>query len=244
MISNIEVLAIIPARGGSKGIPRKNIRLLSGVPLITWSIKTAQMCQHVDRLIVSTDDGEIAEIASRYGADVPFIQPAFLAQDDVPDFPVCKYALEWLETHQGYSPDVVVWLRPTAPLRRSLDVDQAVEKLIASKADCIRSISKVEHHPYWMKRLDGDCLIPFLEDGKDERAYPQRQLLPPVYRLNGAVDVTWAKNVTKHGYLFGGETLAHLMDLEFSLDIDSEIDFQIAELLLQRQQHATTDIDK
>lgn len=235
----LEILGIVPARGGSKGVARKNVHPLAGRPLIAWTISAALACPSLDRLVVSTEDAEIARVARQWGAETPFAQPADLAADDVPDLPVCRHALEWLRRNEGYRPDMVVWLRPTAPLRRTADIRDAVAKLAAGRADCLRSVSPVDHHPYWMKRRVDDRLVPFLE-GKDEIAYPQRQRLPPLYRLNGAVDATWARTVEEHGFLFGGTMIAHVMDAARSLDIDSELDFRIAEILMERSGHDTT----
>lgn len=227
-----KILAIIPARGGSKSIPQKNIRILVGKPLIAWTIEVALSCPSLDRRIVSTDDQEIAEIARQYSAEVPFLRPPELAQDDTPDLPVYKYALSWLREHEGYHPDIVVWLRPTSPLRTTHDIEAAIRLLIQSDADCVRSVCRVEHHPYWMKRFAGDRLVPFIE-GFDERRYYQRQLLPTVYRLNGAVDVTWCKTVMERGLLYSGDVRGYIMPIERSIDLDSELDFALAELLLK-----------
>jgi len=227
-------LCIIPARSGSKGVFRKNIRQLAGKPLIAWTIEVALVCPSLDRVIVSTDDQEIAEIARQYGAEVSFIRPAELAQDDTPDLPVCQHALSWLAEHEYYCPDIVVWLRPTAPLRTVQDVEAAIQLLIETGADCVRSVCLAEHHPYWMNRLDGDRLVTFL-DGIDESRYYCRQLLPPVYRLNGAVDVTWCRTVTEKGLLYSGDVRGYIMPAERSIDLDIELDFALAELLLQRR---------
>ena len=234
MSNGPEVLGLIPARGGSKGIPRKNVRLLAGKPLIAHTIEAALACRALNRVIVSTDDTEIAKVARDYGADVPFVRPAELAQDDTPDLPVCVHALEWMASNQGYSPDIVVWLRPTVPLRTVDDVEQVTQKLIDTGADCVRSVCESEHHPYWMKRLDGDRLRPFIE-GDDDIKYWQRQLLPPTYRLNGAVDATRCRMVRDKGVLFGGDMRGYVMPVERSLDMDTELDFALAELLMQRR---------
>lgn len=231
----VKVLAIIPARGGSKGVPRKNIRVLAGKPLIAWTIEMALVCSIVDRVIVSTDDIEIANVAREYGAKVPFIRPARLAQDTSPDLPVCQYALNWLADNEDYFPDIVVWLRPTAPLRIVQDVETATQLLIETGADSVRSVSLVEHHPYWMKRLNDDRLMPFV-NGIDENKYYRRQLLPPVYRLNGAVDVAWRKTVMEKGFLYGGDMRGYVMPAERSIDLDSELDFVLAEFLLRRRE--------
>jgi CMP-N,N'-diacetyllegionaminic acid synthase len=231
----MQILGIIPARGGSKSIPRKSIRPLAGKPLIAWTIKTALSCPTLDRAIVSTDAQEIAEIAQQYGAELPFIRPTELAQDDTPDLPVYQHALSWLAEHEDYYSDIVVWLRPTAPLRIVQDVEAAIQLLIETGADCVRSVSLAEHHPYWMKRLDGDCLVPFV-DGIDESTYYRRQLLPPAYRLNGAVDVTWCRTVMEKGLLYGGDVRGYVMPTERSIDLDTELDFALAELLLQMRE--------
>lgn len=230
-----QILSMIPARGSSKSVPRKNIRSLAGKPLIVWTIETALACPNLDRVIVSTDDEEIAQIASDHGAEVPFLRPAELAQDDTPDLPVYQHALSWLAEHEGYCPDVIVWLRPTVPLRAVEDVECAIEMLIRTGADCVRSICLTEHHPYWMKRLDGDRLVPFVDE-IDESKYYRRQLLPPVYRLNGAVDVTWCKAVMGKGLLYGGDVRGYVMPVERSIDLDSELDFALAELLLRTRE--------
>jgi CMP-N-acetylneuraminic acid synthetase len=232
---NYQILALIPARGGSKGVARKNIRELAGKPLIVWTIEMASACSTLDRVIVSTEDQEIAEIARQYGAEVPFIRPGELAQDDTPDLPVYQHALSWLAEHEGYRPDIVVWLRPTTPLRTVQDVEAAIQLLIETGADCVRSVSLAEHHPYWMKQLDGDRLVPFI-DGVDESEYYRRQLLPPAYRLNGAVDVTWCRTAIEKGLLYGGDVRGYVMPAERSIDLDSELDFALAELLLQMRE--------
>lgn len=226
-------MGIIPARGASKKVPRKNIRPLAGKPLIAWTIEVALKSRCVNRVVVSTEDAEIAETSRKYGAEVPFLRPAELSGNDTPDLPVCQDALKWLSKNENYYPDIIVWLRPTSPLRRIQDVESAVDKLITSSADCVRSVSLVEHHPYWMKRLEQDRLLPLIE-GRDEQTYYQRQLLPPVYRLNGAVDVVKAENVIKQNKLFAGDIRAYVMPPEFSLDIDTELDFVLAEVIINK----------
>jgi CMP-N,N'-diacetyllegionaminic acid synthase len=230
----VPVLALIPARGGSKRVPRKNVRTLGGKPLISWTIEQALASEAVDRVVVSTDDAETAAIAEQYGAEVPFIRPASLAADETPDLPVFVHALDELAT-VGYRPEFVAWLRPTAPLRTAHDVDRAVALLRSTGADCVRSICLTEHHPYWARRLDGDRLLPFV-DGVREEDFPQRQLLPPAYRLNGAVDVARTAFVagTSGRELFGGDVRGYVMPHERSIDLDDELDFELAELLIAR----------
>jgi CMP-N,N'-diacetyllegionaminic acid synthase len=231
----VRVLVLVPARGGSRGLPRKNVREFAGKPLIAWTIEAALAARRVERTVVTTDDPEIAAIAGRFGAEVPFLRPPELAADDTSDLPVYHHALGWLAEHDGYRPDAVAWLRPTAPLRTPQDIDAAIEVLERSEADSVRSVCAAEYHPYWMKRLEGNRLVPLM-DGADEATYPRRQLLPEVYRLNGAVDAVRCAAVTEDGPLFGGTTAAYLMPRERSIDIDDELDLAMAELLAARKQ--------
>lgn len=204
--------------------------------MIAWTIETSLKCKYIDRVIVSTDDAEIADISKKYGAEPPFMRPENISQDNTPDFPVYKHALMHLADNENYHPDIVFWLRPTCPLRRLEDVESAVHKLIETGSDCVRSVTHVKHHPYWMKYLEDDRLIPFLE-GKDEKKYYQHQLLPDLYYLNGVVDVVLAKNVQTQQQLFCGDIRAIVTPSEFSIDIDSNSDFALADAVLERQKH-------
>lgn len=232
-MSGTKCIAVIPARGGSKKIPKKNIRLLLGRPLIAWTIETALACPIIERVLVSTDSVEIGEIASRYGAEVPFLRPSQLSQDDTPDLPVYQHAISWLLENDDFSPDIAVWLRPTTPLRTVEDIEAAAQIIISTGADCVRSVTKVDHHPFWMKNLQGDRLTPFIV-GKDEHSYYQRQLLPPAYRLNGAVDITRCQGVMQTDILYGSDMRGYVMPIERSIDIDTELDLAVAEILLQK----------
>lgn len=231
----MKILGIIPARGGSKGVSRKNIRRLAGKPLIAHTIETALKCPLLHRVIVSTDDEEIAEIARKYGAEAPFMRPSELAQDDTPDLPVCQHALSTLAESEGYCPDIIVWLRPTVPFRTVNDLEATIRLILESGADTVRSVCLTEHHPYWMKRMDGERLIPFLK-GVDEGRYFRRQMLPPAYRLNGAVDVIRSKSVIKKKKLYGGDVRGYVMPVERSMELHTEMDFAIAESLLHRRE--------
>lgn len=226
----MRALALIPARGGSKGIPRKNLQLIGGTPLVGLAAEAAAASASVERVIVSTDDEEIAAAAVAHGAEAPFLRPGGLAADDTADFPVLEHALTWLAKEEGYQPAVVVWLRPTCPLRVATDIDAAVSLLAETQADCVRSVCRSEHHPYWAKRLDGDRLLPFVA-GADDRAYPRRQLLPPAYRLNGAVDVLSVDAALEAGELFPGDVRAYVMPVGRSIDVDEPIDLVVARAL-------------
>jgi N-acylneuraminate cytidylyltransferase/CMP-N,N'-diacetyllegionaminic acid synthase len=226
-------LALIPARGGSKGVPKKNTRLLAGKPLIAYTIEAALQSQHRLRVIVSTDDEEIAGIARTMGAEVPFLRPVKLARDETPTFPVVQHALQWLEQHEGYQPELVVLLQPTSPLRRAEHIDQGINLLLQTNADSLVSVCEVEHSPYWMRILDSAGRVkPFVET---KREFLRRQDLPPVYRLNGALFITRPIIIIKKGYLLGDDVRALVMAREDSIDIDDEVDFLLAELLLQRR---------
>ena len=227
--------ALIPARGGSKTVPSKNIRLLAGKPLIAWTIETALASPSLDRVIVSTDDPEIAEISRTYGAEVPFMRPADLAGDTVPDLPVFEHAYKWFRGPENDPPDAVVWLRPTAPLRTVDDIEAALKLLVDSEADSVRSVCPVEHHPYWMQRLDGNRLLPF-DDQIEISKYYRRQLLPPAYRLNGAVDAILCRTAPSEGMLFSGDMRGYVMPIERSLDVDTELDFALLEVIFQQRE--------
>ncbi|MBL8629836.1 MAG: acylneuraminate cytidylyltransferase family protein [Rhodospirillaceae bacterium] len=227
-----DVIAVIPARGGSKGVPRKNIRPLLGKPLIAWTIDAALAANSVSRVIVSTDDHEIAVIARACGAEVPFMRPDEFAQDDTPDMPVLKHALEFLTVKENHDCAMVAWLRPTAPLRLADDIDAAIDVLAKSTADSVRSVSVSKAHPYWMKTLSDGVLQPFVP-GEDEQKYPRRQALPPVYALNGAVDVMRTKTLQGWATLWGARVAGYVMPPERSVDIDTEADFVVAEALLR-----------
>ena len=233
------VIAIIPARGGSKGVPRKNLRALGGKPLIAWTIACAKAAPSIGRVIVSTDDPEIAEAATEAGAEVPFLRPADLAQDTTPDLPVCRHVLEQLAA-AGNLPDVVVWLRPTSPLRRVEDIEGAIAALATTRADSVRSVSLSKAHPYWMKTV-ADGLLESFVPGKDDRTHPNRQSLPPVYMLNGAVDVMRTPVVLARQSLWGDSVGAFVMPAERSIDIDTFTDFAMAEILLARAHPAPPD---
>lgn len=225
-------LAIIPARGTSKGVVRKNIRPLFGKPLIVYSIEQTLKSKHLTKIIVSTEDEEIAEIAKGCGIEVPFLRPPELARDDTPTLSVLQHAVRFLEEHQGYRADIIVTLQPTSPLRTASHIDEAIEQLINTNADSVVSLCVAEHSPYWMKKIEGDRVIPFLEGGE---RYTRRQDLPKVYRLNGAVYVTRYDVLMMQNRVLGNDTRAIIMSQEDSIDIDTEYDLKLAELILQQR---------
>ena len=162
MIKNKKIIAIIPARGGSKGVPRKNIKLLNGKPLISYSIRAALKSKFIDRVIVSTDDKEIAEIAKRYKAEVPYLRPAELAQDTSPTLPVLQHAVKYLEEKENYKTDLIVLLQPTTPLILASDIDSAIKQLIKTKTNSCVSICEISERPEWMYIFKGNKIKQFL----------------------------------------------------------------------------------
>lgn len=223
------ILAIIPARGGSKGIPRKNIRPFAGYPLIAWSIAAAKQSSLVTRIIVSTDDEEIASVAREWGAETPFLRPAELAQDKTTDLPVFEHALKWLEEIEGYHPDVVVQLRPTSPIRPRTMVDEAVNVLLNHEdADCVRGVVPAAQNPFKMWRFNGEekPLSQLLEvPGIAEPYNAPRQVLPPVYWQTGHIDAIRASTIVNKKSLTGDIVYPLVIDPKFTVDIDTLADW-------------------
>lgn len=232
MYKNREILALIPARGGSKGVPRKNLRLLGGKPLIAYSIETARSCPLIDRVIVSTDDQEIAQVARKYSAQVPFIRPRELAQDDTPDLPVCVHALKWLHDKESYDPEILIFFRPTGPLRTLEQITEGIKLLLSHPAaESVRSVNEPPQTPYKMWRPGHPFMKPILHYKKIREPYNSlRQILPKVYQTNPYVHVVWTKTVLKKRSMTGKRVLA--LPIEGPVvDIDSEFDLIVAEVL-------------
>jgi CMP-N-acetylneuraminic acid synthetase len=224
-----ETLALIPARGGSKGIPRKNIRSFAGYPLIAWSIAAAKQSELVTRVIVSTDDEEIAAVAREWGAETPFLRPAELAQDKTTDLPVFEHALKWLEEVEGYRPEIVVQLRPTSPFRPNGMVDDAIRILLDHKdADCVRGVVPAGQNPFKMWRFNGEDkpLNPLLEvDGIAEPYNAPRQILPPVYWQTGHIDAIRDATILNKKSLTGDVIYPLVIDPKYTVDIDTLADW-------------------
>ncbi|MFA7238472.1 MAG: acylneuraminate cytidylyltransferase family protein [Sulfuricellaceae bacterium] len=227
MINGKSVLAIIPARGGSKGVPRKNVRDLAGKPLIAWTIEAARKSAYIDRLVLSSDDPEIIEVARSWGCEAPFVRPAHLARDATPGIDPVLHALTELP---GY--DYVVLLQPTSPLRTEEDIDGCITRCEEKMASSCVSVTEPAHHPQWMFTLDdAEALLPI-----SEQRGVRRQDLPAVYALNGAVYVartTWLVEIKN---FLGEGTHGFVMPLSRSIDIDTEQDIAFATCLLQRKQ--------
>lgn len=238
MVTNPQtaVLAIIPARGGSKGIPRKNIRNFAGYPLIAYSIQAGLSAQTVTRVIVSTDDEEIAAVARQSGAEVPFLRPAALAEDTTLDLPVFAHALTWLAENENYHPDVVVQLRPTSPVRPPALVDDAVRLLLAHpEADSVRGVVPAGQNPYKMWKIDpaGGAMRNLLDvPGVPEPYNAPRQALPPVFWQTGHVDAIRPRVILSGNSMSGKTILPLEIDPRYTVDIDNLWDWARYEWLV------------
>lgn len=237
MVKPAEILAIIPARGGSKGIPRKNIKPFAGYPLISYSITAGLQATSVTRVIVSTDDEEIAEVAREWGAETPFLRPPELAQDQTTDLPVFQHALSWLKEHEDYSPDLVIQLRPTSPLRPRKCVDDAVSLLQEHPtADSVRGVVPSGQNPYKMWRLNGndESMAPLLNlEGVAEPFNAPRQALPPTYWQTGHIDVIRPQVILEQNSMSGTVILPYEIDPRYTVDIDTPFDWLRYEWLLR-----------
>jgi CMP-N-acetylneuraminic acid synthetase len=228
----MRVLGLIPARGGSKGIPRKNIRLLGGKPLIAWTIEAARQSRMLTRVILSTEDEEIAEVGRQWGVDVPFMRPKELAEDDTPTLPVVLHALMEVEK-QGSHYEAVCLLQPTAPLRKPEWIDACIQLLRDRNADAVITVCRIphEHHPLWSLMDDGGGWLRFSGSGD---VPVRRQDLPPAYYREGSVYVTRTHTLLAGRSLYGSRLAAFEVAADNSVNLDSEEDWKRAELLLQR----------
>jgi len=223
-------LGVIPARGGSKGLPGKNLRKLGALSLIGQAVASAREAALLARFIVSTDSPEIAEEAGRHGAEVPFLRPAELATDQAGMLPVLQHAVRWLESSARVRPDMIVTLQPTSPFRTGVEIDATVTKVIDTGSDSAQTLSEASYHPYFMKTLDGDRTMALFPDG---HKYVRRQDAPPVYQPSGAVYVTRYATLMEQGHILGDDNRGVIMGFEPSVNIDTEWDFLLAELLLR-----------
>jgi N-acylneuraminate cytidylyltransferase len=229
------IVAIIPARGGSKSIPRKNIRYLGSIPLLAYSIAAAEKSRLIDRIIVSTDDEVIAELAVEWGAEVPFLRPKELAQDATTDFPVMEHAVRWLEFNEDYRADLVVQLRPTSPFRPAGLVDDAIQTLLdRPDADSVRTVTPAGENPYKMWRIENEALEPLIVSNFHEAYNMPRQALPPAYWQTGHVDVIRFQTITKKQSLTGDLILPCLVPHEYAVDLDNLQQWAFAEYLLEQ----------
>lgn len=232
MIDGKTILAIIPARGGSKGLARKNIRELNGKPLIAYTIEEAIKSEYIDRIVVTTEDSEIAKVSMEYGAEVPFMRPDNLARDDTPGIAPIIHCVEWLRDNEGYYTDYVYQLQCTLPLRTVKHIDNAMEVINKTDSDTVVSVCKCEHSPYWMKRIEDGKLVDFLDSDINNK---RRQELPTIYRLNGAIHIAKTDIFLNNRDWYTDCTIPYLMDKISSIDIDDIYDFKFVEFLLKEK---------
>ncbi len=226
-------VGLIPARGGSKGIPRKNIADCAGKPLLAWTCAAALGSRHLARTLLSTDSEEIAAVGRACGVEVPFTRPAALAADDSSSLDVMAHALDWLEA-AGDRPDALVLLQPTSPLRTSRHIDEALERFAAEKADCVVSVTEVPHrfHPLAVMREEEGRLVPY----EGARTVTRRQELPPLWARNGPVVLVVETAMLRRKQIYGGRTVGYPMTARDSLDIDAPFDLELAAQLLGRRE--------
>tara|TARA_B100000795_G_C22759022_1_gene422766 strand:- start:422 stop:1156 length:735 start_codon:yes stop_codon:yes gene_type:complete len=232
-----EVLAIIPARGGSKGIKNKNITNLNGSSLISYSIKAALESKLISRVICSTDSEIIAEEAIKYGAEVPFLRPDQISQDNSSDIEYFNHAIEWLKINESYKPKLLVQLRPTSPLRNLEMIDEAIQIMIEDGSyDSLRAVSKPDHTPYKMwKLVKRNEMKPLLKlTGNKEPYNTNRQNLPEVYAQTGSIDITRPETLEKYKSMTGKKIYPFIMDERYFIDIDNIESLELAEIRMKR----------
>ena len=233
-MKSFKVLGIIPARGGSKGVPRKNIKKLAGKPLLAYVLSAALKSRLLTDLVVSSDDSKILAVAKKYGGEkVVLKRPMELAKDNTPDVPVLQHAVRIMEAKNKIRYDLVVMLHATTPLLRTEDIDGCIKKLIETKAESVVSVYKVnDANPIKMKKIENDRLVPYV-DGFNENTTIRRQDLPPVYRRNAGIYVSKRRVVMEDGKVWGKEVRPFLMPEERSVDINNLLDFYFAEAAIK-----------
>lgn len=237
--ADLKLLAVIPARGGSKGVLRKNIRPVCGRPLIAYTIETALAARHLlHRSIVSTEDPEIAAIAREHGAEVPFMRPAELAGDKVPTLPVLQHAVEFVEDQDGVTLDWVLLLQPTTPLRLIEDIENSINLALQNKCDSVISVVQVvAEHPILMKRIEENRLLPYCIAEKEGTRRQDCQ--PPAYLRNGAIYLTRRDVMMEKNSIWGQVICPYVMPPERSVNIDGELDLKLIELLMKERMAQT-----
>ena len=223
------VVCVIPARGGSKGLPGKNIKMLCGKPLIFYTIEQARQSKYIDRVIVSTEDDEIAKTALEYGAEVPFVRPMALAGDNASTVDVLLHAINWLEEKEKYFFDILVLLHVTTPLRSVEDINKSITLMVDEKADNVFSVTEAHRNPYFnMVEESSDGFVRLVKEG----CFSTRQSAPKVYDMNASIYVWWKEILKEKKKILLDNTKIYIMPKERSIDIDDSLDFRIAETLL------------
>jgi CMP-N,N'-diacetyllegionaminic acid synthase len=227
----LSIVGIITARGGSKGIPGKNLIPIKGRPLISYTIEAALESKVLDRVIVTTDDEKIAEVSRQFGAETPFVRPANLSGDWAPSYPVVVHALQWMAENEGYFPDYMMLMQPTSPLRIAEDIRNAVALAKEKDADGVISVYEPKQHPHWMFELEEDGR--FVDFDPHSRELSRRQSLSPQYMLNGSIYLIKRSVIMKQDNFYTAQTYALVMPRERSFDIDSLHDARVVEMTME-----------
>lgn len=232
MLDKFHITALIPARGGSKRLPRKNVKILGDKPLIAWTIEAAKASKYIDQIVVTTDDEEIKQISEKYGAEVPFMRPEYLSNDTASSFDVVKHAIEQLGIEDKNH--LIVLLQPTSPLRTALDIDKSLEFFKTNDADGVVSVAECEHSPLWSNSLpENFSMKNFI---RPELVGKRSQDLPKYYRLNGSIYIYPAQKLLKANKIFyNAKVFGFEMSQKSSVDIDSKLDFLVAEAIIKNQ---------
>jgi len=232
----MKILALIPARAGSKRVKGKNLKHLDGKPLIAYTIEAAKTSRQVNRIVVSTNSKEIASVARQYGAEVPFLRPDDISTADSTEMEFFEHALNWLSNNDNYEPELIVLLYPTSPFRKAESIDRAIEKILGHpEADSLRSIRKCNEHPYKMWEIENGYLQPFVKVRGVERADIHTisyHLLPKVYIQNASIYITKPSTIRNKGTPIGDTVIPFIMDELESIDINTPLDFKLAEMLV------------
>jgi len=226
-----EILAVIPARMGSKRLPGKNLKMINGKPLLVYSIDAVKKSKYVNRFIVSTEDNNIGQIAQSHDAEV-IMRPVELARDESPTEHVIIHVLEQLQKKEQYIPDIIILLQPTSPLRTTEDIDTAIKTFLGSPGESLISVTEYDHTPYWAFRIENGLL----KAEFTREPFKRSQDLPKLYRPNGSIFITYVKTFLKHRSFYTKHILSYIMPREKSIDIDDEFDFSITEFLLRTRE--------
>lgn len=230
---DMKILGFIPARAGSQRIKNKNIKLLGRKPLIYYTICAAKKSKFINRIVVSTDTAAISEIAKQYNAEVPFLRPSEISKNDSTEMEFLIHALDWLEKIDNYIPDLIVLLYPTAPFRRSKTIDEAISLIIEHpNADSLRSIRLCKEHPYKMWEIRGNYLYPFIKDEDPNIHTSSYQVLPEVYIQNANIYITKPSTIKNKKTPTGTIIIPFVMNEIESIDINSPLDFDLAEMVI------------
>lgn len=233
MQKNPKILGIITARGGSKGVPGKNIKLLGGKPLIAYTIEAAKLSKVFDRLILTTDDVKIADVARAYGCEVPFMRPPELATDKMQHLPVLRHAVQWLKDNEGYCPDYTMTLQPTSPFRKPEHIREAVKIILETNADSVLGVSEMPGHvnPYKSMLMNAEGKLTLFNGNPIKQRIMRRQDLPPAYASNGMIYLYKTENLFRDepNAFFGDDVRACVIDAKYNVDIDTPEDWGEAE---------------